>query len=98
MLPVSISLQTLLLVFFTLFVTHVRAQIIVKPATMFGAEDRFLNWIAEGLARLPYYLPLVDGGETLVQPVFAQDVAKAIMAIVDVSILVVCVCLLAVYA
>lgn len=56
--------------------------IIVKPSTIFGHEDRFLNWIAETTSRLPFF-PLINGGSTLVQPVHAEDVGKALMAIVE---------------
>jgi hypothetical protein len=55
----------------------------VKPATIFGAEDRFLNWIAESLDRLPAF-PLLNGGSALVQPVFVLDVSKALFQIVNV--------------
>jgi uncharacterized protein YbjT (DUF2867 family) len=60
-------------------------QIIVRPATVFGAEDRFLNWIAEASNRLPIF-PLINGGSALVQPVYAYDVGRALMAIVKVSV------------
>ena len=53
---------------------------IVRPADIFGAEDRFLNmfaWMHQTLPRVP----LVDGGQALVQPVFVQDVAHAIARI-----------------
>ena len=56
--------------------------IIVKPATVFGAEDRFLNWIGEALGRMPFF-PLLQGGEARVQPVFVDDVSKALFAIVN---------------
>jgi len=55
----------------------------VKPATIFGPEDRFLNWIAETTSRLPFF-PLIENGQTLVQPISAIDVGKALMTIVDV--------------
>ncbi len=55
--------------------------IIVKPSNIFGAEDRFLNWIAETSDRLPIF-PLINGGSALVQPVYAPDVGKALMQIV----------------
>ena len=58
--------------------------IIVKPATVFGAEDRFLNWIAEASTQLPFF-PLINNGSALVQPVYAVDVGKALMNIVYVS-------------
>ncbi len=59
-------------------------QIIVRPATIFGPEDRFLNLIAESFARLPF-APLVHGGSTLCQPVYSVDVGKALMQIIHVS-------------
>lgn len=59
-------------------------SVIVKPATIFGPEDRFLNWMAEAKSRLPYF-PLLNNGSTLVQPVYAHDVGKALHAIVEVS-------------
>lgn len=56
--------------------------IIVKPATIFGAEDRFLNWIGESLSRLPFF-PLLDGGNAVCQPVYGPDVGKALFHIVN---------------
>lgn len=56
--------------------------IIVRPATTFGPEDRFLNWIAETADRLPF-MPILNEGKTLVQPVSSVDVAKGLMAIVN---------------
>jgi NADH dehydrogenase len=56
----------------------------VKPATIFGPEDRFLNWMAEGMTRSPYF-PLLNGGSTQVQPIYAHDVGKALMALVEVG-------------
>lgn len=56
--------------------------IIVRPATVFGAEDRFLNWIAETMNRSPYF-PLLNGGENVLQPVAAEDVGKALMSILE---------------
>jgi len=60
-------------------------SIIVRPSTVFGPEDRFLNWIADACERFPFF-PLVNEGKTLVQPVYAHDVAKALMNIVYVSL------------
>jgi len=54
---------------------------IVRPATLFGHEDWFLNWYAWFGERLR--MPLVEDGSALVQPVFVGDVAKAIMAAVE---------------
>jgi len=58
-------------------------SIIVKPATIFGPNDRFLNMIAEGLQKSPFFFPLIEEGATLVQPIYSIDVGRALMAIVD---------------
>jgi len=57
-------------------------SIIVKPATIFGPEDRFLTWIAEAITRMRYF-PLLNNGSTLVQPVYAHDVGKALHTLVQ---------------
>jgi hypothetical protein len=57
----------------------------VKLSTVYGSEDRFLNWIAEATSRLPFY-PLIDGGKSLVQPVHVSDVAKGLLEITKVLI------------
>ncbi|KAJ1444828.1 hypothetical protein M885DRAFT_493170 [Pelagophyceae sp. CCMP2097] len=49
--------------------------IIIRPATLFGTEDRFLNWFA----KFPGFVPLVGDGNALLQPVHVNDVAKAIL-------------------
>ncbi len=60
---------------------HVRAAlpeaIIMRPSIVFGPEDDFFNRFA-GMARMLPALPLIGGGETRMQPVFAGDVASAI--------------------
>lgn len=55
---------------------------IVRPAQMFGVEDRLLNWFANAAARLPV-VPLFEGGHALTQPVYAVNVADVIQRIVD---------------
>jgi len=55
--------------------------IIVRPATVFGPEDRFLNLIGEAAHRLPFYT-LLNGGSTMLQPVYCVDVGKALMAMI----------------
>eukprot|EP00616_Rhizochromulina_sp_CCMP1243_P016761 CAMPEP_0118973840 /NCGR_PEP_ID=MMETSP1173-20130426/10935_1 /TAXON_ID=1034831 /ORGANISM="Rhizochromulina marina cf, Strain CCMP1243" /LENGTH=362 /DNA_ID=CAMNT_0006923535 /DNA_START=65 /DNA_END=1153 /DNA_ORIENTATION=- len=58
----------------------VRAQFptatIVRPATLFGYEDWFLNWYAWLGER--FAIPLLEDGSQLVQPVHVADVAKVI--------------------
>lgn len=48
---------------------------------MFGAEDRFLNVVAETIHSWPFF-PLVNNGNNLVQPVSVKDIAKAVMRII----------------
>ena len=52
---------------------------IVRPSIVFGPEDDFFNRFA-AMARLSPILPLIGGGHTRFQPVFAGDVAAAIAA------------------
>jgi uncharacterized protein YbjT (DUF2867 family) len=58
------------------------AAVIVRPSIVFGPEDDFFNRFA-ALARIAPALPLVGGGMTRMQPVFAGDVAEAIARAVD---------------
>jgi uncharacterized protein YbjT (DUF2867 family) len=51
--------------------------VIFRPSILFGPNDDFFNRFA-GIARLSPVLPLVGGGHTRFQPVFAGDVAEAI--------------------
>ena len=55
---------------------------IIRPSIIFGPEDQFTNRFA-GLARLSPMLPLVGGGLTKLQPVYAGDIATAIADAVD---------------
>lgn len=55
---------------------------VVRPAQIFGYEDRLLNWFAWAAKSLPF-VPLVDGGSALTQPVFMNDVADVIAKVVD---------------
>ena len=58
------------------------AAVILRPSIIFGPEDDFFNRFA-ALARLAPALPLVGGGLTRMQPVFAGDAAEAIARAVD---------------
>ena len=58
------------------------SAVIMRPSILFGPEDDFFNRFA-ALARLSPALPLIGGGHTRFQPVFAGDVAKAIADAVD---------------
>jgi uncharacterized protein YbjT (DUF2867 family) len=53
--------------------------VILRPSIVFGPEDDFFNRFA-AMARIFPVLPLIGGGKTKIQPVFAGDVAKAVIA------------------
>ena len=55
---------------------------IIRPTQIFGRQDRLMNWFAK-IAQFYRVVPLVDEGETLTQPVWAGDVAKTILRVVD---------------
>ncbi|PZF76644.1 complex I NDUFA9 subunit family protein [Aestuariivirga litoralis] len=56
--------------------------IVLRPSIVFGPEDGFFNRFAE-MARFSPFLPLIGGGETAFQPVFAGDVGEAVARLVD---------------
>lgn len=55
---------------------------VIRPSIVFGPEDSFFNRFA-ALSRFAPFLPLIGGGETKFQPVFAGDVGEAIARLVD---------------
>jgi NADH dehydrogenase len=61
---------------------HVRKAfsdaVILRPSVVFGQDDDFFNRFA-ALARIAPVLPLIGGGNTKFQPVFAGDVALAVV-------------------
>lgn len=52
--------------------------VILRPSVIFGPEDDFFNRFAQ-LAKISPILPLIGGGETKFQPVFVDDVARAVV-------------------
>ncbi len=56
--------------------------VILRPSIIFGPEDNFFNLFAS-MARISPVLPLIGGGRTRFQPVYAGDVAKAVIASLD---------------
>jgi NADH dehydrogenase len=56
--------------------------VIMRPSIVFGPEDHFFNRFA-AMARLSPVLPLIGGGRTRFQPVYAGDVGEAIARAVD---------------
>ena len=55
---------------------------IVRPTQMFGTEDKFLHFYAN-MAKFHRFVPLIDDGSALTQPVWVVDVAKTINRITD---------------
>jgi uncharacterized protein YbjT (DUF2867 family) len=53
--------------------------VILRPSLVFGPEDQLFNRFA-AMARLSPFLPLIGGGKTLIQPVYAGDVGAAVAA------------------
>lgn len=54
---------------------HMPEAVILRPSIIFGPEDQFFNRFA-GMTRMGPILPVV-GADTLFQPVYVDDVAKA---------------------
>mmetsp|Transcript_2762 Transcript_2762/g.3531 ORF Transcript_2762/g.3531 Transcript_2762/m.3531 type:complete len:360 (-) Transcript_2762:283-1362(-) len=55
--------------------------VIVKSNVIYGEEDRLLNWYARMMRNLPA-IPLVEGGQGKIRPVYVGDVAQALGVIV----------------
>lgn len=58
---------------------HFPGAVILRPSIVFGPEDQFFNRFAQ-MARYAPALPAIGGGKTKFQPVYAGDVADAIVA------------------
>ncbi len=56
--------------------------VILRPSVVFGPEDKFFNRFA-AMARVMPALPLIGGGNGLLQPVFVGDVAEAVARALD---------------
>ncbi|MDE5440438.1 NAD(P)H-binding protein [Bradyrhizobium sp. CSA207] len=55
---------------------------IVRPAVMFGPDDAFLSTILKLLRQLPIY-PMFGRGQTRLQPAYVEDVAEAVVRIME---------------
>jgi NADH dehydrogenase len=56
--------------------------VIMRPSIVFGPEDHFFNRFA-AMARMSPALPLIGGGNTKFQPVYAGDLGEAIARAID---------------
>lgn len=52
--------------------------VVLRPSVVFGPEDDFFNRFGQ-MAQMSPFLPLIDGGATRFQPVYVDDVARAVM-------------------
>ncbi|MBL4740712.1 MAG: sugar nucleotide-binding protein, partial [Sneathiella sp.] len=55
---------------------------VIRPSVVFGADDDFTNKFAALTALVPA-LPLLGGGSMLMQPVWVEDLANAIVKIIE---------------
>jgi NADH dehydrogenase (ubiquinone) 1 alpha subcomplex subunit 9 len=55
--------------------------IIIRPGTLFGSEDKFLNPIAKSIVQFEKFF-LLNQGQNLVQPTYVADVSEAIMQVI----------------
>ena len=56
--------------------------VIVRPSVMFGPDDAFLTPLANLVQKLPVF-PLFGAGDTALQPSYVEDVADAVVRILD---------------
>jgi len=61
-----------------------KSSIILRPSIIFGPEDKFFNTFAS-LSQFSPALPLIGGGKTKFQPVFVEDVADAIVKVLELN-------------
>lgn len=64
------------------FRQNVPTSTIVRPSIIFGPQDDFFNRFA-AMARVSPVLPLIGGGKTKFQPVYVDDVADAVVKLID---------------
>jgi uncharacterized protein YbjT (DUF2867 family) len=65
-----------------LVLAAVPSAVILRPSVLFGPEDAFFNKFA-AIASFSPALPLIGGGRTLFQPVFAGDAAASVLAAME---------------
>lgn len=53
---------------------------IIRPSVVFGKEAPFIKGLAD-LIRSSFVVPLIDGGKTLFQPIYVEDVVTTIIQV-----------------
>ena len=59
-----------------------KSSIILRPSIVFGPEDKFFNRFAS-IAQFSPALPLIGGGKTKFAPIYVDDIAKAIVRVLE---------------
>jgi len=62
--------------------SHVPTATVIRPSIVFGPQDDFFNRFA-AMARIAPALPLIGGGKTKFQPVYVDDIADAIVQLIE---------------
>jgi uncharacterized protein YbjT (DUF2867 family) len=60
-------------------------HVILKPGIMFGPEDNFINLLAKIIRIFPF-IPLIGNGKNKVQPVYVDDVARAVVKALELEL------------
>ena len=60
------------------------SSIILRPGICFGPDDSFFNRFAS-IAEISPFLPLIGGGKQKFSPIYVQDVAKAIVKVLELN-------------
>ena len=63
-------------------INNFNRSVILRPSVIFGPEDKFFNQFAS-LAEFFPILPLIGKGLTCFQPIYVDDVAKSIAAVLE---------------
>jgi len=61
-----------------------KSSIILRPSLVFGAEDKFFNTFAS-MSQFSPFIPLIGGGKIKFSPIYVDDVAKAIVAVLKIN-------------
>ena len=61
-----------------------KSSIILRPSLVFGAEDKFFNTFAS-ISQFSPFIPLIGGGKIKFSPIYVDDVAKAIVAVLKIN-------------
>ena len=61
-----------------------KSSIILRPSLVFGSEDKFFNTFAS-MSQFSPFIPLIGGGKIKFSPIYVDDVAKAIVAVLKLN-------------